>query len=166
MTQSETAAHWEFWIDVGGTFTDCLARRPDGTIATHKLLSTGIYKGKVDEGSTPDYIVDPQRRCDPSGFFDGFTLSVGEESVPVTRCEAETGMIVLERSLGTAPPVGTSYELRSAEEAPVTGIRWLMGKQLTDAVRELRIGGWIGTRIAANWRLIHHDWFKFWPRHL
>ena len=30
---------WEFWIDRGGTFTDIVARRPDGTLATHKLLS-------------------------------------------------------------------------------------------------------------------------------
>ncbi|HEX9030418.1 MAG TPA: hydantoinase B/oxoprolinase family protein [Streptosporangiaceae bacterium] len=30
---------WEFWIDRGGTFTDVVARRPDGTIAVHKLLS-------------------------------------------------------------------------------------------------------------------------------
>ncbi|MPZ61345.1 MAG: 5-oxoprolinase [Propionibacteriales bacterium] len=30
---------WEFWIDRGGTFTDVVARRPDGTLVTHKLLS-------------------------------------------------------------------------------------------------------------------------------
>ncbi len=30
---------WEFWIDRGGTFTDLVARRPDGAIYTHKLLS-------------------------------------------------------------------------------------------------------------------------------
>src|SRR5437763_1418911 len=30
---------WQFWIDRGGTFTDVVARRPDGSIATHKLLS-------------------------------------------------------------------------------------------------------------------------------
>jgi 5-oxoprolinase (ATP-hydrolysing) len=30
---------WEFWVDRGGTFTDIVARRPDGSIATHKLLS-------------------------------------------------------------------------------------------------------------------------------
>ena len=34
-----TAARWQFWIDRGGTFTDIVARRPDGTLATHKLLS-------------------------------------------------------------------------------------------------------------------------------
>jgi 5-oxoprolinase (ATP-hydrolysing) len=30
---------WEFWIDRGGTFTDVVARAPDGTTRTHKLLS-------------------------------------------------------------------------------------------------------------------------------
>jgi 5-oxoprolinase (ATP-hydrolysing) len=30
---------WEFWIDRGGTFTDVIARRPDGSLAAHKLLS-------------------------------------------------------------------------------------------------------------------------------
>jgi 5-oxoprolinase (ATP-hydrolysing) len=33
------AAGWEFWIDRGGTFTDIVARRPDGDLVTHKLLS-------------------------------------------------------------------------------------------------------------------------------
>jgi 5-oxoprolinase (ATP-hydrolysing) len=32
-------SHWQFWIDRGGTFTDIVALRPDGTLATHKLLS-------------------------------------------------------------------------------------------------------------------------------
>ncbi len=30
---------WDFWIDRGGTFTDIVARDPDGVIRTHKLLS-------------------------------------------------------------------------------------------------------------------------------
>ncbi|MFI7663975.1 hydantoinase B/oxoprolinase family protein [Nocardia sp. NPDC049526] len=30
---------WQFWIDRGGTFTDVVARRPDGKLVTHKLLS-------------------------------------------------------------------------------------------------------------------------------
>src|SRR5262245_27134732 len=30
---------WDFWIDRGGTFTDVIGRRPDGSIVTHKLLS-------------------------------------------------------------------------------------------------------------------------------
>ena len=42
-----TAEPWEFWIDVGGTFTDCFGRRPDGTLLRHKLLSSGVTKGIV-----------------------------------------------------------------------------------------------------------------------
>jgi 5-oxoprolinase (ATP-hydrolysing) len=30
---------WEFWVDRGGTFTDIVARRPDGRLVAHKLLS-------------------------------------------------------------------------------------------------------------------------------
>jgi len=36
---SPTQPGWEFWIDRGGTFTDIVARRPDGTLIAHKLLS-------------------------------------------------------------------------------------------------------------------------------
>ncbi len=40
-TRSPSSADrgWEFWIDRGGTFTDIVARRPDDTLAVHKLLS-------------------------------------------------------------------------------------------------------------------------------
>ena len=30
---------WQFWVDRGGTFTDLVARTPDGQLLTHKLLS-------------------------------------------------------------------------------------------------------------------------------
>src|ERR671932_632908 len=33
------AKRWQFWIDRGGTFTDIVARRPDGQLVIHKLLS-------------------------------------------------------------------------------------------------------------------------------
>ena len=36
---SATSLSWQFWIDRGGTFTDVVARRPDGSHVTHKLLS-------------------------------------------------------------------------------------------------------------------------------
>src|SRR3546814_20595993 len=33
------SAKWQFWIDRGGTFTDIVARRPNGGYVTHKPLS-------------------------------------------------------------------------------------------------------------------------------
>jgi 5-oxoprolinase (ATP-hydrolysing) len=46
------ARNWEFWIDRGGTFTDVVARRPDGTLVAHKLLSEnpGRYPDAAVEG--------------------------------------------------------------------------------------------------------------------
>jgi len=35
----QTDASWDFWIDRGGTFTDVIGRRPDGSLVAHKLLS-------------------------------------------------------------------------------------------------------------------------------
>src|SRR5690349_20867602 len=37
--QPSTPDRWQFWIDRGGTFTDVVGKRPDGSLVTHKLLS-------------------------------------------------------------------------------------------------------------------------------
>ena len=39
MHSAPLGGSWQFWIDRGGTFTDIVARRPDGALVTHKLLS-------------------------------------------------------------------------------------------------------------------------------
>ena len=39
MNTSTSAHRWQFWIDRGGTFTDIVARHPNGHLLTHKLLS-------------------------------------------------------------------------------------------------------------------------------
>jgi 5-oxoprolinase (ATP-hydrolysing) len=39
MMRGEKPGRWDFWIDRGGTFTDVIARKPDGTLRAHKLLS-------------------------------------------------------------------------------------------------------------------------------
>ncbi|MFW2357072.1 hydantoinase B/oxoprolinase family protein [Hydrogenophaga sp.] len=36
---SPLGSRWQFWIDRGGTFTDIVAKKPDGSLTTHKLLS-------------------------------------------------------------------------------------------------------------------------------
>ncbi|HKS85548.1 MAG TPA: hydantoinase B/oxoprolinase family protein [Pseudolabrys sp.] len=39
MPKSASQNLWDFWIDRGGTFTDIVGRRPDGSLLAHKLLS-------------------------------------------------------------------------------------------------------------------------------
>ena len=43
---------WQFWIDRGGTFTDVVGKKPDGSLVTHKLLSDNPehYKDAAVEG--------------------------------------------------------------------------------------------------------------------
>ena len=52
MNTKPTSLRWQFWIDRGGTFTDIVARRPDGSISTHKLLSEnpGHYRDAAVAG--------------------------------------------------------------------------------------------------------------------
>jgi 5-oxoprolinase (ATP-hydrolysing) len=38
-TPPTLSQRWQFWIDRGGTFTDVVGKRPDGSLVTHKLLS-------------------------------------------------------------------------------------------------------------------------------
>jgi 5-oxoprolinase (ATP-hydrolysing) len=155
------SAEWQFWIDVGGTFTDCIARRLDGLLVTHKLLSSGVYKGIVGAGSTRQMICDAGRSADPPGFFDGFRLTLlshtqchptqslepMDQDVPVARFDASRGTLELARPLAAEPEPGMRYELASAEHAPITGIRWLMAKRLDDEIGpvEVRLGTTRGT---------------------
>jgi 5-oxoprolinase (ATP-hydrolysing) len=63
---------WQFWIDRGGTFTDIVARRPDGSLTTHKLLSEN-----------------PERYADAAaqGIRDLLELEAGE-SIPAEQVAA------------------------------------------------------------------------------
>ena len=39
-SQTQNDQHkWQFWIDRGGTFTDIIARQPNGEVLSRKLLS-------------------------------------------------------------------------------------------------------------------------------
>jgi 5-oxoprolinase (ATP-hydrolysing) len=146
------AAQWEFWIDVGGTFTDCLAKAPDGSIRRHKLLSSGVTKGRVGPGSTRDVVVDSARCGEPRDFWTGWRLAIvnrdGEEidQATVDGLDAATGKLGL-GGLAKDPLVGSSYELRCTLEAPVIAIRYLLGLRLTEPVPPvlLRLGTTRGT---------------------
>jgi 5-oxoprolinase (ATP-hydrolysing) len=70
---------WQFWIDRGGTFTDVVARRPDGVLVTHKLLSETV-RGDGEAGG---------RYADPAVAAIRNLLGVAEgQPVPGDRIEA------------------------------------------------------------------------------
>ncbi|HUQ77004.1 MAG TPA: hydantoinase B/oxoprolinase family protein [Burkholderiales bacterium] len=66
---------WQFWIDRGGTFTDVVARRPDGAIVTHKLLSenAGRYRDAALAGIRQLLSVEPDQPI-PQGLIESVKM--------------------------------------------------------------------------------------------
>lgn len=163
-TQNYSEASWQFWIDVGGTFTDCIARRPDGSINTCKILSSGIIRGRVKRGSNRSIIVDLERQKDPDNFYNGYKLTllrqgsseesgrddieVLEEGIKIKSFDRDNGSLELEYPLSVEPQEDMIYELFSGEEAPLTGIRWLKGLRLEEPVGEVQVR--LGTTRGTN----------------
>lgn len=146
----------DFWIDVGGTFTDCIARRPDGTLATHKLLSSGIYLGTVAPGSTATELRDPARRADPPGFFNGWQASrltggrdhAAAGALRIAQFDPAGGSLRLDRPLSTPPTPGMRYALHCGREAPILGIHWLSGTHPDTPLGPIRVR--LGTTRGTN----------------
>lgn len=120
---------WQFWIDVGGTFTDVLARNPLGEVRRLKLLSTGRVRGEIEQVTDAQTIRDHRRAADPPCFWSGATLTLlgrenagGETSHRVEH--GADGLMSLEN-----PPAdlaaGVAYELSTGEESPILAIRLL-----------------------------------------
>lgn len=142
---------WQFWIDVGGTFTDCIGRAPDGALHTCKVLSSGVTRGVVQE-SGPRRVVDPQRRFDADQFWRGYHvrfLDAGGNEVFVTRVAASSpdGELLTEDAFPLHVGPGTPYELRSHEEAPLLAMRRILSLPLDQPLPavDARLGTTRGT---------------------
>ena len=75
---------WRFWIDRGGTFTDIVARAPDGSLKIHKLLSDN-----------------PQQSLDApvQGIREVFNLAPGDPIPSQTIAEVRMGTTVATNAL-------------------------------------------------------------------
>lgn len=143
----------ELWIDVGGTFTDCFLRRADGSLARHKILSTGVTKGVCAAGSTNVRILDGARRGDPPEFWAGYELRLVDaagrvvDRGRVARFDHDHGSFELAAPLAALPQTGARYELASHEEAPLVAIRYLLARTLDQPIPQVsvRLGTTRGT---------------------
>ena len=143
---------WEFWIDVGGTFTDCVARTPAGELRQCKVLSSGVTKGWASERQGTDRLYDAGRLGEPDGFWVGYTLRLLSPqgdclySSLVTRCDGRSGLLTCAAQL---PPCEfpVHYELSAGEEAPILAIRRLLNVPLAQAIPpvSVRLGTTRGT---------------------
>ncbi|MCA9070570.1 MAG: hydantoinase, partial [Planctomycetaceae bacterium] len=130
---------WEFWIDVGGTFTDCIGHAPDGELHTVKTLSSGVTKGGISS-VTAQGMQDRSATNVPDDFWKGFQCRIlnpqGEviHESPVTGFDATRGEFQLGSPHSDAVHPGMVYELQSHEEAPVLAIRRILKLNLNDRI--------------------------------
>jgi 5-oxoprolinase (ATP-hydrolysing) len=157
------AARWRFWVDTGGTFTDCLALDPEDRLHRVKVLSSSVLRASVAEQksgedlllevkspvSWPGELGPRSRRGSvlPSGFLDGWSLALLGESETRLIAHSEDGWIRLAEAWGGPSLDGAEVELRSPEEAALLAVRLitesLAGQRLPMA--EARLATTLGT---------------------
>lgn len=128
-----THGTWEFSIDVGGTFTDCIARSPDGELRPIKVLSSGVTKGLIEEREGTNRLVDPLRRSDAPDFWLGYDIRFLDEqgetilASKIASFHQRLGVLEVATLLPDTIGPGTRYELSAGEEAPILAIRTALG---------------------------------------
>jgi len=104
--QTGTAAGWRFWIDRGGTFTDIVARAPDGALQTRKLLSDNPeqYADAAVEGIRR--VLDTGKGPLPAGLVDEVRMGTTVATNALLERKGEPVVLAMTRGFGDALRIG------------------------------------------------------------
>jgi 5-oxoprolinase (ATP-hydrolysing) len=119
---------WSFFVDTGGTFTDCFARSPDGSVHRAKVLSRGSLSARISQISVPNRLILEGPPNWPENFPVGFRLICDEGELQVAGWSPQSGELVLSGALPASLVPGTAIELLSGEEAPILGQRLILAR--------------------------------------
>src|SRR6478609_10509598 len=104
---------WQFWIDRGGTFTDIVARRPDGTLVTHKLLSDNPerYRDAAVHGIRELLGLAPGAPI-PPGAIDAVKMGTTVATNALLERKGERTLLVVNRGFGDILRIGNQARPR------------------------------------------------------
>ena len=142
---------WQLWIDTGGTFTDCVAIDPTGSVQCVKVLSSGAVRATVVSNGEDGLRLKAPFDL-PSGFFAGYELTplAGGAPARVAEWSAE-GFCRVAGANGSAErrrfECDQVVELTSPENAPILAARIATGRGLDEALPacDLRLATTRGT---------------------
>ncbi|HEY8276996.1 MAG TPA: hydantoinase B/oxoprolinase family protein, partial [Methyloceanibacter sp.] len=102
---------WQFCIDRGGTFTDIVARAPDGRLFTHKLLSEnrGAYKDAV-LASIADVLGIPRGRPLPSALISSVKMGTTIATNALLERKGDPVLLIVSQGFRDALEIG--YQAR------------------------------------------------------
>ena len=106
-------AGWQFWIDRGGTFTDIVARDPDGRLSTHKLLSENPerYRDAAIAGIRSVLRLPPDTAI-PSGMVDAVKMGTTVATNALLERKGERTLLVVNRGFADALRIGNQARPR------------------------------------------------------
>jgi 5-oxoprolinase (ATP-hydrolysing) len=104
---AERRRGWQFWIDRGGTFTDVVARRPDGALVTHKLLSDNAdrYDDAALQGIRELLRVPPGTAI-PGDAIDAVKMGTTVATNALLERKGDRTLLVITRGFGDALRIG------------------------------------------------------------
>ena len=108
-----TSGKWQFWIDRGGTFTDIVARDPDGHLSTHKLLSEnpGRYRDAAIAGIKTVLGV-PLDAPIPAGVVEAVKMGTTVATNALLERKGERTLLVVNRGFADALRIGNQARPR------------------------------------------------------
>src|SRR6266566_4684872 len=104
---------WQFWIDRGGTFTDIVARAPDGSLSTHKLLSQnpGRYCDAAIAGIKTVLSIPLEARI-PPGMVEAVKMGTTVATNALLERQGERTLVVVNRGFADALRIGNQTRPR------------------------------------------------------
>lgn len=129
---SESFPKWEFFVDTGGTFTDCLGRGPDGNEVRVKVLSRGSLSAKVVKIVSSRKILLGHEIEWPENFPKGFTISAGTKNYPDIKVEhwnEQENILVISAEPPKKLVEGEAIQLFSGWEAPLLAMRLILARE-------------------------------------
>ncbi len=130
-----------FFIDTGGTFTDCLAMDSSGNVFREKILSSSAIRVIVSKANGVNQVVFELERPFPENFFQGYTLQLlGEDvSVQIVASQTSSGLTTLRLNNSIEIADKKPAEIQSPEEPPVFAMRLITGTLLQQQFSELSL---------------------------
>lgn len=123
---------WEFFVDTGGTFTDCLGKGPDGKEVRVKVLSRGSLSAQVVQMVSDREILLDSETDWPEDFPRGFVISSGAKNQPEIKVEhwsSRENILILSDEPTTRFLEGEAIQLFSGWEAPLLAMRLILARE-------------------------------------
>ncbi|MEM7452778.1 MAG: hydantoinase B/oxoprolinase family protein [Planctomycetota bacterium] len=145
---------WNFWIDVGGTFTDCLALSPDGVEHVIKVLSSGKARGVISARDGDRAVFDHSGSIDFKPLWAGSEFHLlSEHGQRLWTCIVESvdeagNRFILSEALPEGAAIGTRFELDPGQHAPLVAIRMIIGEALGEPLPPMNVH--LGTTRGTN----------------